>query len=63
MGSTVWESGKVRGANYQEGGKMSYGFDFEQDGYHFVSEEKEEGNSEITISKVCKLEGHGIIPG
>jgi len=30
---------------------MSYGFDFEKDGYRFVSEKKEKGNSEITISK------------
>jgi len=34
---------------------MAYGFEFEKDGYHFVSVEKESGTSEITISKNGKV--------
>jgi hypothetical protein len=31
--------------------EAEWGFDFEKGGYHFVSKEKDGGNSEITISR------------
>ncbi len=41
---------------------MEWGFDFEEDGFRFVSKEKDKGNSEITISREGKILRQFLFP-